>query len=178
MNNLFLIFMIVLILFFIVCGFMIFWKYYFLRLPKRKIPKKGILCPAMGRVIELIPINESKNRKKDTKEKQQRENQKTNILTITKGLFGKINALTSDTCKKGVMIVIMLTPFDVHYQRSPIDGKVVHVKYTKGSFKNAVMGNTSLLAIENEHNEILIEGKQRKRVKVIQVAGAAARRIE
>ena len=74
----------------------------------------------------------------------------------------------------------MLTTFDVHFQRAPIDGTVTLVSYTEGKFLNAVNDAASLRCLENEKNEMLITKKFKNKkfsVKVIQIAGALARRI-
>ena len=143
---------------FIVLLIVLFWRCWFLRLPARNIPKKGIVSPAYGRVVKIINFSGTSVR-------------------VPKGMRGIVNTLTSDVAKTGSVIVTMLTPLDVHYQRSPVDGVVEKITYRKGKFKNAVFGAGKLAGIENEKNEILIKfGSQR--VKVVQVAGAAARRIE
>ncbi|MFW6014586.1 MAG: phosphatidylserine decarboxylase [Nanoarchaeota archaeon] len=138
----------------LVVFFLLFWRFWFLRDPRRKIPSgNNIISPADGKVNKII---------RGTKWKQK----------INKGLMGKINTLAGEISKEYYLVNIVMTPFDVHIQRAPIAGKVKKVKYTKGRFKNAV---SSEIAIENENNEILIEG--RIKVKVIQIAGAVARRI-
>ncbi len=142
------------IIFALLILFLLFWKFWFLRDPKRKIPKgNNIVSPADGRINKIIVGNKWKQK-------------------INKGLMGRINTLAGDISKDYYLINIVMTPFDVHIQRSPIEGKVESVKHTRGKFKNAV---TKGVAIENEKNEILIAGKVK--VKVIQIAGAVARRI-
>jgi phosphatidylserine decarboxylase len=136
----------------------LFWKFWFLRQPKRTTPKKGIVSPASGTLIKIIPYKNGK------------------AADIPKGMLGKVKAATVDVAKEGYLLVIMLTPLDVHYQRSPVDGVVEKVTYAKGLFKNAVIGAQYRL-FENEKNEILIVTKKGK-IKVVQVAGVAARRIK
>ena len=128
----------------------------FYRDPKRKIPKgDNIVAPADGRVISVI--NTSKG-----------------IARIKKGLFGKIKALTRDVAKECYVISIFMSPLDVHYNRAPIDGIVKSIKYTKGTFFEAYNLEKSL---ENENNQIMIQNRKLK-VKVIQIAGFLARRID
>lgn len=147
-------FIIISIIFALFVLFLLFWKFWFLRDPKRKIPKgNNIVSPADGRINKIIVGNKWKQK-------------------INKGLMGRINTLAGDISKDYYLVNIVMTPFDVHIQRSPIEGKVESVKHTRGKFKNAV---TKGVAIENEKNEILIAGKVK--VKVIQIAGAVARRI-
>jgi phosphatidylserine decarboxylase len=144
----------------LVAALLAFWKLYFLRKPERKTGQ-GIVSPAHGKVIKIIPFGSAKNNP-----------------SIKKGLFGKIKILTEDVAKKGHIIVIMMTPFNVHYQRAPIKGEITDVKHTKGKFLNAVVGAGNLQAsLENENAATMIKNKNLK-VKIVQVAGFLARRIE
>ncbi len=69
---------------------------------------------------------------------------------------------------------IFLSLFDVHINRSPIDGRVSYLKYKKGRFRPAFRTEAT---VENERNLIGLDG-QRGRVLVVQIAGILARRIE
>lgn len=137
--------------------FFLFYKLVFSRDPSRKIPKHGIVAPADGKIIKILETDKEINMKK--------------------GLVGKINTLVSDIAKNCYVIVIMMNIHNVHVQRSPIEGTVKKIKYSKGKFLNAVFGSGSLNALENEKNEITIENKDIK-IKVIQIAGILARRIK
>lgn len=144
----------ILIIFALALIFLLFWKFWFLRDPKRKIPSgDNLVSPADGMINEIIRGNKWKQK-------------------INKGLMGKVNTLAKEISQEYYLVNIVMTPFDVHIQRAPIAGKVVKVKHTPGKFRNAVSKD---IAIDNEKNEILIEGKIR--LKVIQIAGAFARRI-
>jgi phosphatidylserine decarboxylase len=136
-----------------------FWKLYFLRLPARTVPKVGIVSPASGRVVRIIRFRKGKP------------------IDVPKGLLGRAKTITADVAKDGTIVVIMLTPMDVHFQRAPADGIVRGVAYQKGKFNNAVFGAGDLHAFENEQNAILLQTKQGT-MKVVQVAGVLARRIE
>ncbi|MBI5392705.1 phosphatidylserine decarboxylase family protein [Candidatus Woesearchaeota archaeon] len=162
----------------IVLAFYIFYKFYFLRNPKRTVPKgNNIVSPADGKIVKIIKVSSSK-----TDNKNKTNKSKTEHLTITKGMFGKIKTLIEDVDKECYLIQIMLTPFDVHYQRAPIDGTVTIVSYTEGKFQNAVKDAASLRCLENEKNEMVFTQKLTNKnkkfsVKVIQIAGVLARRI-
>jgi len=69
-------------------------------------------------------------------------------------------------------IAIFMNHYDVHVNRSPLDGFVKDVKYIKGSHYPAYWKNTG----KNERNEILIETTDGV-VQVTQIAGTVARRI-
>jgi phosphatidylserine decarboxylase len=70
-------------------------------------------------------------------------------------------------------ISIFLSVFDVHVNRSPIEGVIRDVRYQRGKFLNA-MGAQS--AEENEQNIVTVEGEGRT-VIFKQIAGLIARRI-
>jgi phosphatidylserine decarboxylase len=136
--------------------FLLFWRYYFLRDPERIIPLGNIIVsPADGKIIKIVRIENLNN------------------IDVEKNLFGKIRTLTRDTVKKGYLISIFMSPFDVHVNRAPINGEIIYQQHTPGKFRNA----KTLRAIENEKNEIIIENKTIGKVKVIQIAGFLARRI-
>jgi len=88
--------------------------------------------------------------------------------------------LTKDVSKKGYLICIAMNIFNVHFQRSPIPGNVKKVNYFKGKLRNIFLNPDGLRFIDNERNEILIGARSENKnfnVKIIQIAGMAARRI-
>jgi phosphatidylserine decarboxylase len=72
------------------------------------------------------------------------------------------------------MVAIFLSVFDVHVQRSPIEGEIKFVQYNKGRFLDARNPQCGAL---NENRVVGIEGPDGFRVTVRQVAGLIARRI-
>ncbi|MBR3497987.1 MAG: phosphatidylserine decarboxylase family protein [Selenomonadaceae bacterium] len=73
-------------------------------------------------------------------------------------------------CRK---VIIFLSVFDVHVNRSPIAGEIKIQKYICGRFRPAYKDS---VGFENERHLIGIEN-ERLRVTVTQVAGILARRI-
>jgi phosphatidylserine decarboxylase len=147
------------IVIFLALAFVAF-RLFFLRNPKRDVPKGDcIVSPANGKVVRIIRIREGDQ------------------VIVDKGVFGKVRDIVGDVVKDGFLVVIMMTPLNVHYQRSPVDGVVEKTKYTKGCFNNAMSGASNLSCLENEKNEITIRNSGIGKVKVIQVAGFLARRI-
>lgn len=71
-------------------------------------------------------------------------------------------------------ISVFMNVFNVHSNRSPIDGKVERVDYFKGSFLNAALDKASA---QNERNAVLAVTKTGRPVTFVQVAGLVARRI-
>ncbi|MBO5168382.1 MAG: phosphatidylserine decarboxylase [Phascolarctobacterium sp.] len=70
-------------------------------------------------------------------------------------------------------VTIFLSVFDIHVNRSPIDGEIKYQRYTCGRFVPAYKKSASF---ENERHAIGLDNG-RIRVLVIQVAGLLARRI-
>ena len=64
--------------------------------------------------------------------------------------------------------------FNVHSNRSPVDGVVVNVWYHAGSFLNAALDKASL---ENERNALHLATAGGQDVTCVQIAGLIARRI-
>jgi phosphatidylserine decarboxylase len=64
--------------------------------------------------------------------------------------------------------------FNVHSNRSPVDGVVMNTWYHAGSFVNAALDKASL---ENERNAIHLTTLRGHDVTCVQIAGLIARRI-
>ncbi|MBP2635615.1 MAG: psd [Firmicutes bacterium] len=74
---------------------------------------------------------------------------------------------------KGIKVTIFLSVFDVHVNRSPVQGEIKYQQYTCGRFKPAYKESA---ACENERHAIGLENSK-MRVLVTQIAGILARRI-
>ena len=70
-------------------------------------------------------------------------------------------------------ISIFLSPMDVHINRMPVNGRVVHVKYHPGRFLPAYRAESGEL---NEYTEVTLDNGGRT-VIVRQIVGVLARRI-
>jgi phosphatidylserine decarboxylase len=64
--------------------------------------------------------------------------------------------------------------FNVHSNRSPVDGTVVNAWYHAGSFLNAALDKAS---VENERSALHLRTDRGDEVTCVQVAGLIARRI-
>jgi phosphatidylserine decarboxylase len=96
------------------------------------------------------------------------------IVSPADGKIVKISRLSPEEDHGGgQQISIFLSIFDVHVNRSPIDGTVQKLQYKRGKFKVAFDDEASRL---NEQNIITICG-QGIRIIVKQVAGLIARRV-
>jgi phosphatidylserine decarboxylase len=76
--------------------------------------------------------------------------------------------------RDALKISVFMNVFNVHSNRSPVDGTVVAAWYHRGSFLNAALDKASL---ENERNALHLRTAQGSDVTCVQVAGLIARRI-
>ncbi len=71
-------------------------------------------------------------------------------------------------------VSIFLNIFNVHVNRIPIEGRVLRIAYTPGSFLTA---NVPEASSANEQNRVVLKTASGKKVVVVQIAGFIARRI-
>ncbi len=76
--------------------------------------------------------------------------------------------------REALKISVFMNVFNVHSNRSPVDGKVQSVEYFPGKFFNAALDKASL---ENERNAMVIQTEAGHLVTATQVAGLVAKRI-
>ena len=140
----------------------LFYKFWFLHQPARHVPHDNhvFISPANGKVVSVTRWDRD-------------------MLNITKGKYGLINVWAEDVDTSGYMVSIQMDPTHVHYQRAPLDSRIIWHKHTKGSFDNALLSDNPYgIRFQNEHNEILIQTADSSRYKIVQIAGFVARRIE
>ena len=76
--------------------------------------------------------------------------------------------------RDAIKISVFMNVFNVHSNRSPVDGTVKKVQYFSGKFFNAALDKASL---ENERNAMVLETPDGRTVTAVQVAGLVAKRI-
>ncbi len=76
--------------------------------------------------------------------------------------------------RESLKISVFMNFFNVHSNRSPVDGKIQTAQYFPGKFVNADLDKAS---IENERNALTITAANGQLVTCVQVAGLVARRI-
>ncbi len=73
-----------------------------------------------------------------------------------------------------VCVSVFMNVFDVHVNRSPVDGHIAAITYIPGKFVNAELDKASE---DNERQAFSIEMPDGRRIGVVQIAGLVARRI-
>jgi phosphatidylserine decarboxylase len=104
-------------------------------------------------------------------------NEKRAVLTPADGKVISIEKLNnSDNLLKApaIKISIFMSIFNAHINRIPIRGKIAQLSYHPGKFFSA---NRDKASLYNEHNIVILETDQRKKIVLIQIAGLIARRI-
>ncbi len=76
--------------------------------------------------------------------------------------------------RDALKISVFMNVFNVHSNRSPVDGTVKQRWYHAGSFLNAALDKASL---ENERNALWLQTRSGADVTCVQIAGLVARRI-
>lgn len=76
--------------------------------------------------------------------------------------------------REAIKVSVFMNVFNVHSNRSPVDGTVQQVQYFPGKFINADLDKAST---ENERNAVVIRTAGGQTVTAVQVAGLIARRI-
>jgi phosphatidylserine decarboxylase len=71
-------------------------------------------------------------------------------------------------------VSVFMNVFNVHSNRSPVDGEVKQSWYTRGGFVNAELDKASL---ENERSALWLRSETGADVTCVQIAGLIARRI-
>ena len=95
---------------------------------------------------------------------------------------GRVSAVETVTCppeldldgEQRTRISIFMNVFDVHVNRSPVDGGITALNYVNGKFINAELDKASE---DNERQALTIEMADGTKIGVVQIAGLVARRI-
>jgi len=76
--------------------------------------------------------------------------------------------------REALKISVFMNVFNVHSNRSPVNGEIEKVEYFPGKFVNADLDKASM---ENERNAMVIRADNGAMVTCVQIAGLVARRI-
>lgn len=134
--------------------FIVLFLYRFFRNPRRKTPgdSNDIVSGADGRIIYIkeLEINQIP-------------------VTVKRLRIADVSEITkTDILKQPCYLIgIAMTLFDVHINRSPIDGEIILVKHTAGT---ALGLNTPSSTITNERNTVVIRRHDGILVGIVQIA--------
>jgi len=96
------------------------------------------------------------------------------VLAPADGRIVQVGSARDDYLgRDAVKVSVFMNVFNVHSNRSPVDGTVERVEYSRGKFVNADLDKAST---ENERNAMVVK-LDGECITVVQVAGLIARRI-
>ena len=97
------------------------------------------------------------------------------VLAPADGRIVKVEKARDPYTERDTLLIsVFMNVFNVHSNRSPVDGTVERVEYSRGSFINADLDKAST---ENERNALHVRTASGADVTVVQIAGLVARRI-
>jgi phosphatidylserine decarboxylase len=97
------------------------------------------------------------------------------VLSPADGRIVAVEKVRDPYLKRDALkISVFMNVFNVHSNRSPVDGTVKQRWYHAGSFLNAALDKASL---ENERNALWLQTRGGADVTCVQIAGLIARRI-
>lgn len=140
--------------------FGLLFLYRFFRNPKRIIPggRNDLVSPADGRIIYIkeLEVNQIP-------------------VTIKKKRIADISEITKTDILKHpcYLIGIAMTLFDVHYNRAPIDGRIIMIKHTPGT---SIGLNTPESTLTNERMTTVFERDDGVKAGVVQIAARGVSR--
>lgn len=138
-----------------------FYRCFFLRQPEREVPSNEdvFVSPANGKIIAIL-----ENPTDDT--------------ILYKENNQVLDHFIDWIWSWATMVSIMMTPLNVHYQRSPNNATLIEQMYVRWAKRNAMKNSENMKAtLQNEYNSMLFEMDNWIHYRVIQIAWALARRI-
>ena len=159
----------------------LYWRFiWFFRNPRRVVPEgENIVSPADGTVVYVkeIPPDEE-------------------IIAIKRDVRISINdILREDIARRRILIGVFMSPFDVHYNRVPLTGRIEFIKHHPAMSRNVHMGpmhlrvllkrfphyENGLHIVQNERTVTRIKGAFKGKdfgCYVIQIAGRSVSGID
>jgi phosphatidylserine decarboxylase len=97
------------------------------------------------------------------------------VLAPADGRVVRVDRANDPYLKRDALLVsVFMNVFNVHSNRSPVDGEVVDTWYHAGKFVNAALDKASL---DNERSALHLRTSAGSNITCVQVAGLIARRI-
>lgn len=104
----------------------LYWRHvWFFRNPPRTVPSaEGLVAAADGTVVYVKKFDAAED-----------------VIHVKRGLAARLSDIVrEDTAMPQLLIGIFMSPFNVHYNRAPLDGTVEFVRHNPGRARNAHMG--------------------------------------
>jgi phosphatidylserine decarboxylase len=165
----------------LILGGYLFWRYvWFFRNPKRVAPMgENIVSPADGTVVYVDRLEP-----------------KQDVITIKQGVQARVaDIVREDLALPKILVGIFMSPFSVHYNRVPLDGRVEFIHHHPPLLKNRCMAamhwrtllkwpplyKNSLHILSNERTVTKLWGQFKQKALpyyIVQIAGKSVRGID
>lgn len=162
-------------------GGYLFWRYvWFFRNPERVPPEgENIVSPADGTVVYVTRVEPRQE-----------------VITIKQGVQARLTDMVrEDLTATKILVGIFMSPFNVHYNRVPLSGRVEFIRHHPPVFKNHCMApmhwrtllkwpplyKNSMHILSNERTVTKIWGNFRGEelpYYIVQIAGRSVRGID
>lgn len=119
----------------VLLGAFLYWRHvWFFRNPPRQPPAvTGILSPADGTVVYVKRVAPGED-----------------VVVIKEGLAATVrDILKEDEPAPKIVVGIFMSPFDVHYNRAPVSGRVSMIRHHPAEGENLYMGMMHLRTLLN-----------------------------
>ncbi len=119
----------------VLLGAFLYWRHvWFFRNPPRQPPAvEGILSPADGTVVYVKRVAPGED-----------------VVVIKEGLAAKVeDILKQDEAAPKIVVGIFMSPFDVHYNRAPLTGRISMIRHHPAEGENLYMGMMHLRTLLN-----------------------------
>jgi len=103
-----------------------FWRYvwFFRNPPRSPAPGEGLVSAADGTVVYVKKFASAAD-----------------VIHVKQGLAARLSDIVrEDTALPQLLIGVFMSPFDVHYNRAPLEGTVAFVRHSPGRSANVHMG--------------------------------------
>jgi len=154
-----------------------FWRYvWFFRDPVRTPPARaGILSPADGTLVYVRRVEAGED-----------------VVTIKQGVHATLkDILREDFDQPKVVIGIFMSPFDVHYNRAPLGGRIGFIRHYPAQGENLDMGSmhlriltkrepyyeNSMHIVQNERTVTYFQGEYRDSPLAVYVVQIGSRNV-
>ncbi|MFZ2445252.1 MAG: phosphatidylserine decarboxylase [Syntrophobacteraceae bacterium] len=144
------------------CLLFLYWRYiWFFRNPSRTIPREdsGILSPADGTVVYVKEVYPGED-----------------VITVKRGVTATLKDITrEDISRPKILVGIFMSPFNVHFNRTPVSGRIRFIHHYPALTGNACMAamhlrtvlrhlplyKDSIHIVQNERTVTKIDGEYR-----------------
>jgi len=157
-------------------GYLYWRRVWFFRDPERLVPAAaGLVSPADGTVVYVRTVEPGED-----------------VVVIKHGVRAKVEDILRESVDEPKLVIgVFMSPFDVHFNRAPLDGRIRFVRRHPGHGRNAFMRAMhwrilrrrppyyadSVHIVQNERTVTCFDGEYRGRTLPVYVVQIGARTV-